>query len=50
MAKQLLTKRQGEYELAKETLKTAVHEYDRALDQGHRQMDASECLLFKDLI
>jgi len=42
MAKLLVTKSQEEYESAKEALQTAVHEYDRALDQGHREMDASK--------
>ena len=51
MVKQLLTKRQKEYESAQQRFKTAVREYDRALDQGHRQMDASKVIIcLKDLI
>jgi len=45
MVTQLLTKRQKDYESSKEALKTAVHEYDRALDHGHRKMDASKVLI-----
>ena len=47
MVKQLLTKNQEEYESIKETLKTAVCEYDRALDHGHRKMDAETFLTTK---
>ena len=47
MTKQLMTKNQEEYESAKETLQTAVREYDRALDQGHRKMDAENLSITK---
>ena len=40
MTKQMTTRIQEEYESARETLQTVVREYDRALDQGHRKMDA----------
>jgi hypothetical protein len=42
-----VTKNQDEYESAKETLQTAVREYDRALDQGHRKMDAENLSITK---
>jgi hypothetical protein len=47
MAKQLATKTQDEYELAREALQTAVREYDRVLDQGHRKMDAENLSITK---
>jgi len=47
MAKQLMTKNQYEYESARETLQTAVQQYKRALDQGHRKMDAENLSITK---
>jgi hypothetical protein len=47
IAKQLTTKNQDEYESAREALQTAIREYDRALDQGHRKMDAENFSITK---
>lgn len=47
MRKQLTTKNQEEYESARETLQTAVREYQSALDQGHRKMDAENLSVTK---
>ena len=47
IAKQLTTKTQDEYESARKALLTAVHEYHRALDQGHRKMDAENLSITK---
>src|SRR5436305_7702730 len=45
--KQLTTRNQKIYESARESLKTAVREYDRALDHGHRKMDAEHLSITK---
>lgn len=50
IAKQLTTNNQKEYESAREALQRAVREYDRALDQGHRKMDAMNLSITKSKI
>lgn len=47
IAKQLTTKNQDEYESALEALQATIREYDRALDQGHRKMNAENLSITK---
>ena len=47
ITKLLATKNQDKYESAKQALDTAVREYDRILDQGHRKMDAENLSITK---